>query len=85
MMPGFPQIDENSRKALMDFLLEQESKQEVVSEVPASESRVPFEHRGYHKFLDANGLPGISPPWGTLHAIDMNSGEYLWQIPLGDT
>ena len=85
MMPGFPQIDENSRKALMDFLLEQESKQEVVSEVPSGQSRVPFEHRGYHKFLDANGLPGISPPWGTLHAIDMNSGEYLWQIPLGDT
>jgi len=40
---------------------------------------------GYTKFLDSNGHPAIAPPWGTLHAIDLNFGEYLWSIPLGDT
>ncbi|SFR36719.1 quinoprotein glucose dehydrogenase [Robiginitalea myxolifaciens] len=92
MMPGFPHIDSLSRIALGEFLLETESKgaesaekQEVVDAGPNLNAQVPYQHRGYHKFLDANGLPGINPPWGTLHAVDMNSGEYLWQIPLGDT
>ena len=26
----------------------------------------------------------MAPPWGTLSAIDLNSGRYLWQIPLGE-
>jgi quinoprotein glucose dehydrogenase len=24
------------------------------------------------------------PPWGTLNAIDLNTGKYLWKIPLGE-
>jgi quinoprotein glucose dehydrogenase len=31
-----------------------------------------------------NGLPLIKPPYGTLSAIDMNSGDLLWQVPVGD-
>ena len=26
----------------------------------------------------------MKPPWGTLNAIDLNTGEYLWRIPFGD-
>ena len=87
MMPGFPQLSETERSDLMDFLMEVESKSEV-TESGESETQtpaVPFEHRGYHKFLDANGHPAIAPPWGTLHAIDLNLGEFLWSVPLGDT
>jgi len=29
-------------------------------------------------------LPINKPPYGTLTAIDLNRGEHLWQIPLGD-
>ncbi|MFZ9982836.1 MAG: PQQ-binding-like beta-propeller repeat protein, partial [Cyclobacteriaceae bacterium] len=32
-----------------------------------------------------NGLPGISPPWGTLNAIDLNTGDYIWKITYGET
>jgi len=39
---------------------------------------------GYRKFLDPDGYPAIAPPWGTLSAIDLNTGRFLWQIPLGE-
>ena len=32
----------------------------------------------------AGGLPIIKPPYGTLTAIDLNTGERLWQRPFGD-
>jgi quinoprotein glucose dehydrogenase len=35
-------------------------------------------------FNDPDGYPAIKPPWGTLNAIDMNTGEYLWNVPLGN-
>lgn len=31
-----------------------------------------------------DGLPCHKPPWGMLHAVDLNSGEILWQIPTGE-
>ncbi|MDZ7630155.1 MAG: pyrroloquinoline quinone-dependent dehydrogenase [Gemmatimonadaceae bacterium] len=30
-------------------------------------------------------LPLIKPPYGTMTAIDLNTGRHLWQVPLGDT
>ncbi|MGE0387727.1 MAG: pyrroloquinoline quinone-dependent dehydrogenase [Gammaproteobacteria bacterium] len=36
------------------------------------------------KLLDPDGYPGITPPWGTLNAIDLNTGRYAWKIPLGE-
>ena len=35
-------------------------------------------------FLDHEGYPAIKPPWGTLNAIDLNSGETRWSIPFGE-
>ncbi len=83
MMTGFPQIPKEEKEALLDYLLDIQDKKEVVSEIRTS--LVPYKHKGYTKFLDANGNPGISPPWGTLHAIDLNSGEYMWSVPFGET
>ena len=44
----------------------------------------PFVPTGYIRFLDKDGYPAVKPPWGLLNAIDLNKGEILWQVPLGD-
>jgi len=41
--------------------------------------------QGYQQFLSKEGYPAIAPPWGTLSALDLKTGKYLWQKPLGET
>jgi quinoprotein glucose dehydrogenase len=50
----------------------------------AKAAKSPYEFVGYERWKDVNGYPAIKPPWGTLSAIDLNTGEYQWRIPLGD-
>ncbi len=44
----------------------------------------PYRHTGYIQFLDNEGYPAIKPPWGVLSAINLNTGEFAWQVPLGE-
>ncbi len=87
MMPGFNFISKEEKQALVQFLFDEEKK-EVASTssnrtVTSNRIKLPFQMTGYNKFLDSKGLPAITPPWGTLSAIDLNTGEYLWKIPFG--
>ena len=50
----------------------------------ANGEQLRYQFTGYHKFLDQDGYPAISTPWGTLNAIDLNTGKYLWKIPFGE-
>jgi len=83
MMPGFAFIKKEEKEALINFLNDQEKK-EVVSVTNSKKSTIPFKMTGYNKFLDSEGLPAIGPPWGTLNAIDLNTGQYKWKIVLGN-
>ena len=44
----------------------------------------PYKHTGYNRFWDPAGYPAITPPWGTLTAINLNTGDFAWQVPLGE-
>jgi len=44
----------------------------------------PYVQKGYNKFVAPDGYPAITPPWGTLNAIDLNTGEIVWDVPLGN-
>ena len=45
---------------------------------------VPYTMTGYNRFYDKTGNPGIKPPWGTLNAVNLNTGKLLWKVPLGE-
>ena len=49
-------------------------------------SKVPYRVRGtkYGRFWDSNHYPCQKPPWGSLTAIDLNSGEFRWRTVLGE-
>jgi quinoprotein glucose dehydrogenase len=68
--------------ALVDFLTSGETKELSSPEPPPPGMNYRF--TGYQRFLDPDGYPAIAPPWGTLSAIDLNTGEYVWKINLGE-
>ncbi len=80
-MPAFTFPGEGMA-ALLAFLRGGDDK-EMASGSPAA-SGPAYRFTGYRKFLDPDGYPAVAPPWGTLSAIDLNSGTYLWRIPLGE-
>lgn len=42
-----------------------------------------YSRTAYKKLNDFEGYPGSKPPWGTLSAINLNTGRKQWQVPLG--
>ena len=81
-MPGFPNLVGEQLVALVDFLTNGERKE--LGRVGPELLGMKYRFSGYRRFLDPEGYPAIAPPWGTLNAIDLNTGEYLWKINLGE-
>jgi quinoprotein glucose dehydrogenase len=85
-MPGFPQFGGPDLGLLFGYLgaSVQGGEQKSEATVKTAPRKAPaYIFTGYRKFLDPEGYPAIAPPWGTLSAIDMNTGEFRWRVPLG--
>ncbi len=80
-MPAFPNLSAADVRATAEFVLSGESKELATA---GAEKAAAYRFTGYHKFLDPDGYPAVAPPWGTLNAIDLNTGDYAWKIPLGE-
>ena len=81
-MPAFAHLGEAAVKSIIRFVLEDDAGESVMAADSATD--VPFMHDGYNRFLDPDGYPAISPPWGTLNAVSLDTGEIDWTVPLGE-
>ncbi|MBS1598069.1 MAG: PQQ-binding-like beta-propeller repeat protein [Bacteroidetes bacterium] len=88
MMPAFKQLTADERGAIASFVLSiKKNQNNKFVEVPNPEDawrKLPYSITGYNKFLSKEGYPAIAPPWGTLNAINLNTGELSWKDTLGN-
>jgi quinoprotein glucose dehydrogenase len=93
-MPPFPNLTGADLDALLGYLAdpgsthraEQHPNEQQTVRAPSrpTENLPVYRFSGYDKFLDPDGYPAVAPPWGTLSAIDLNTGKYLWKVTLGE-
>ncbi len=84
-MPGFGNLGGGgAMQALLRYLLTGEDRSYSGPAGAPSPIELKYAMDGYPRFLDADGYPAITPPWGTLNAIDLNRGTIAWQVPLGE-
>ena len=91
-MPSFSSLTDKDLEVLLAYLKTGENQEEPGhGSSPATDAsgtgapvRARYRFTGYRKFQDPDGYPAVEPPWGTLNAIDLKTGKYLWKIPLGE-
>ncbi|MGA8438092.1 MAG: c-type cytochrome [Candidatus Sulfotelmatobacter sp.] len=89
-MPGFSRLSLLELDSLLTFLATTPKAADIDPDHDAIYSSTPegapmkYRITGSKDFLDPDGYPAITQPWGTLNAIDLNTGKYLWQIPFGE-
>jgi quinoprotein glucose dehydrogenase len=92
-MAGFPTLSGTQINAIIGFMLAGEDEPAGAGrrgggagQPPPVDPRINNDYRftGYRKFLDPDGYPAVAPPWGTLNALNVNTGEWAWQIPFGE-
>ncbi|MEP7346459.1 MAG: PQQ-binding-like beta-propeller repeat protein [Gemmatimonadaceae bacterium] len=81
-MPGFSEMLEGGAiNDLVNYLITGKDISETSADNP---NFLKYRNDGYNIFLDPEGYPAITPPWGTLAAIDLNKGTIRWKIPFGE-
>jgi len=87
MMPGYKGVlTEREERGVLAYLFElQDAATE--DEIEASGEEKPVRYMNitpYRTWSDPSGNPAMKGPWNTLNALNLTTGEYEWQIPLGN-
>jgi quinoprotein glucose dehydrogenase len=87
MMPAFAHVSDKEREAILAYVMDLVAEKNKTFIAPATKPdsfrTLPFGMAGYYKFLK-DGYPAIKPPWGTITAINLNTGEHTWKTTLGE-
>lgn len=84
-MPAFTKLLKGREEEIIAYLFEKEK--DVISAKTSESVNTTSSYlnlTAYSYFRDSDGRPAITPPWGTLNAINLETGEYVWKIPLGN-
>jgi quinoprotein glucose dehydrogenase len=82
-MPGYAHLKDARISALVDYLVGARDVT-VESVEPPSPNDLKYRLDGYVRFEDPDKYPVVTPPWGTLNALDLSKGEWAWRVPFGE-
>lgn len=81
-MPAFPQLQDEALEALTAYLYK--GVDQPAGKPDLSGGNPEYVFTGYRRWLDPEGYPAISAPWGQLTAVDLATGKFVWRIPFGE-
>jgi quinoprotein glucose dehydrogenase len=81
-MPPFKDLSNDEVAAVGAYILS--GRNDIVQSPAPNPASAQYTLGVHSRFLDIDGYPAITPPWGTLTAIDLNKGSIAWRIPFGE-
>ncbi len=78
-MPPFGHLPAKTRARILDYIMRPALLPPADADGPQT-----YAFAGFRRWLDPEGFPAIKPPWGTLNAVDLNTGELKWKVVLGE-
>jgi quinoprotein glucose dehydrogenase len=82
-MPGLPGLEQSGVQAIIDYVATGKNTRVTIAAASPTSDYVKYK-LAYNRLYDPDGYPAVEPPWGTLNAINLNTGAIVWKIPFGE-
>jgi quinoprotein glucose dehydrogenase len=84
-MPAFASFSPLDKRAVVAFLFNEGTEERLATKDLKSTwaGDSPWVGTGHLEMWDPEGFPVNKRPWGTITAINLDTGDFRWQVPLG--